>query len=226
MSSAAAAAPVMVRLNHEAGILSKLSSPRIATLLDFGRDEDRCYWVRPYLPGESLEATVTKPLPLPAALDICRQILLALSELHDQGILGRNLTPSNLIIPAGEPASRCRTDRCWFGLQSGVGRYSSANDCRRSIPFSRAGWIARLRSGAIFRSVFGGAILFQLLAGRAPYQGATVGAVLLRHMTAHIPKLRDLGFEVPRSLDEIIQRLLRKDPRDRYQSWPQPSSPT
>lgn len=63
-----------------------------------------------------------------------------------------------------------------------------------------------------------GVLLFELLAGRPPYQAPTVGAVLLQHMTAKIPRLRSLGFETPRTLDEVIERLLRKDPRDRYQS--------
>src|SRR5205814_10597949 len=63
-----------------------------------------------------------------------------------------------------------------------------------------------------------GVLLFEVLTGRTPFQGATVGAVLFQHMTARVPELRGLGLEVPRALDEIMQRLLRKDPRDRYQS--------
>lgn len=60
--------------------------------------------------------------------------------------------------------------------------------------------------------------MFECLAGRAPFGGDTVGRILLEHMTSHAPELRSLGREVPGALDEVIQRLLRKDPRDRYQS--------
>jgi serine/threonine protein kinase len=63
-----------------------------------------------------------------------------------------------------------------------------------------------------------GAMLYEALTGRPPFQATTVGAVLLQHMTARVPELRSLGLEIPRTLDEIVQRLLRKDPRDRYQS--------
>jgi signal transduction histidine kinase/CheY-like chemotaxis protein/tetratricopeptide (TPR) repeat protein len=63
-----------------------------------------------------------------------------------------------------------------------------------------------------------GAVLFHMLAGHSPFQGATVGEVLLQHMTARVPELRGLGLEIPRVLDEIVERLLRKDPRDRYQT--------
>ena len=61
-------------------------------------------------------------------------------------------------------------------------------------------------------------MLFECLAGRPPFQGQCVGEVLRQHMTVQPPELRRLGLPVPRVLDEVIQRLLRKDPRDRYQT--------
>lgn len=63
-----------------------------------------------------------------------------------------------------------------------------------------------------------GIVLFECLAGRPPFQGQRVGQVLRQHMTVQPPELRSLGLPVPRVLDEVIQRMLRKDPRDRYQT--------
>ena len=63
-----------------------------------------------------------------------------------------------------------------------------------------------------------GIVLFHCLAGRTPFTGDTVGTVLFEHMTTPVPELRSLTRAVPRALDELVQRLLRKDPRDRYQS--------
>ena len=54
--------------------------------------------------------------------------------------------------------------------------------------------------------------------GHTPFSGDTVGKLLFEHMTAPVPQLRLHGVDVPRALEEVIQRLLRKDPRDRYQS--------
>ncbi len=63
-----------------------------------------------------------------------------------------------------------------------------------------------------------GVVLFECLAGRPPFSGTDLNSVLFSHMTAAVPELRSLGLKIPRALDEVIQRLLRKDPRDRYQS--------
>src|SRR5262249_12891421 len=63
-----------------------------------------------------------------------------------------------------------------------------------------------------------GVVLFECLAGKPPFQGSDVGEVLRQHLTVRPPELRGLKVAVPRALDELIQRLLRKDPRDRYQT--------
>src|SRR5207302_11460652 len=63
-----------------------------------------------------------------------------------------------------------------------------------------------------------GVVLFECLAGRPPFQGEDVGEVLRQHLTVRPPELRSLRVRVPRALDELVQRLLRKDPPDRYQS--------
>ena len=63
-----------------------------------------------------------------------------------------------------------------------------------------------------------GIVLFECLSGQPPFRGDTVGAILLEHMTARATELRSMGLPIPRALDEVIQRLLRKDPGDRYQS--------
>ena len=63
-----------------------------------------------------------------------------------------------------------------------------------------------------------GAVLFECLAGRPLFAGDTITEVLRQQLSARPPVLRSLGVAVPRALDEVIQRLLHKDPRDRYHS--------
>ncbi len=217
-AAAAVAEAVALRLTHEAAILAKLSNTRLTPLLDFGREDDSFFWVRAHVPGTSLAELLREPLPLEQAIEVCQQLLAAMEELHTHGILCRNLTPANVIIPEGRPYSDAvLTD---FGLScclvSEDIQHQSITDVHYLSPEQAGSLDCEVSVSSDLYAV--GIVLFQLLAGHVPYQGATVGAVLLRHMTSHIPKLRDLGWEVPRTLDEIISRLLRKDPRDRYQS--------
>ncbi len=62
-----------------------------------------------------------------------------------------------------------------------------------------------------------GIVLFQCLAGRPPFVGDTAGQILFEHLTSPIPHLPSINPDVPRELDELVQRLLQKDPHDRYQ---------
>src|SRR5439155_713913 len=67
-----------------------------------------------------------------------------------------------------------------------------------------------------------GVLLFECLAGRPPFEGRSVGEVLRQHLSVTPPELRGLGVDVPRALDAVVQRLLRKDPADRYQAAQRP----
>jgi two-component system sensor kinase len=215
----ATAAAVHARLAHEAAILTTIRHPSLVPLIDFGRHDDLLFWVRPRVAGVSMTSPSETPRSLAQALALGRSLFEALKALHDQRVLCRNLRPSNVIFPDGE-SSRLLvlTD---VGLASGLA--SDADVQRRAVVDVL--YLSPEQSGSLDYDVgepsdlySGGALFFELLTGRPPYTGATVGAVLLKHMTAHIPKLRSLGLDVPRCLDDLLHRLLRKDPRDRYQS--------
>src|SRR5262249_38129610 len=63
-----------------------------------------------------------------------------------------------------------------------------------------------------------GVVLFECIAGRPPFEAEDVGQLLRQHLNAPPPSLRELRPETPRALDAVVQRLLRKDPAERYQS--------
>src|SRR5581483_6895930 len=63
-----------------------------------------------------------------------------------------------------------------------------------------------------------GIVLFECLAGSPPFAAEDPGDLLRQHLTAPVPSLRSVGASVPQALEEIVRRLLRKDPDDRYQS--------
>ncbi|HEV3416415.1 MAG TPA: response regulator [Pirellulales bacterium] len=218
-ASTAIAESVQARLEYEAAVIRGIASPCLAPLLDFGRQNDQFFWVRPFLAGTPLPALLARKPSLEHVLRIGRALFTALQELHGRGVLCRNIRPTNLIIP--DDASLAPAVMTDFGL---AGRSVLSADARRQS-VEDALYLSPEQAGSLDYDVgepadlySAGALLFEMLAGSSPFQGATVGAVLLQHMTARIPELRSLGLQVPRVLDEIVQRLLRKDPRDRYQS--------
>jgi signal transduction histidine kinase/DNA-binding response OmpR family regulator/tetratricopeptide (TPR) repeat protein len=208
-----------LRLEQEAVAVGSLHCPMIAPLLDFGRRDDVLYWVRPYVDGVPLAKIASTRLSLVQALRIGGGLFAAIGELHARGILCLNLRPANVIVcDETAPAPIVLTD---FGL---AGRSVLSAEARRQA-VDDALYLSPEQAGSLGYDVSessdlysAGVLLFEMLAGHSPFSGATVGAVLMQHMTARVPDLRSLRCEIPRVLDEIVQRLLRKDPRDRYQS--------
>ncbi len=209
---------VEMRLSHEASILAQVSSDAVAPTVDFGRDEDHLYWVRPFVPGISLRALLARgPLSVPTALAVGRTFLSGLHALHTAGVLHRNLRPANLIVDdARQSAILTDAGMLRSVLYGSEAIHHSVEDALYVSPEQAGSLVCDVTEPSDLYAA--GAILYECLAGRPPCDGDTVGAILLAHMTNRVPELRSLGITVPRTLDEVVLRLLRKDPRDRYQS--------
>jgi len=209
-----------MRLEHEAGVLRQIHSPGIAPLLDLGREDDLLYLVMSYVSGRSLaERLAQGPLSVRDTVTVGCCLMAALQEVHDQGVLHRDLKPANVIVDDEAPLRRATI------IDFGLARSSQLDASIRDQPVGTARYMSPEQAGLLDQDTddrsdlySAGVMLFECMAGRPPFQGKSVGEVLRQHMTVRPPELRSLGLAIPRALDEIIQRLLRKDPRDRYQS--------
>jgi PAS domain S-box-containing protein len=209
-----------LRLEHEAGVLRQLRSPWVAPLLDFGREGDLLYLVMPFVPGVTLEKRLAHgPLSVRDTVTVGRCLMSALQAIHEHGVCHRDLKPANLIVDEGTPLERATV------IDFGLARSARLDASIRDQPVGTARYLSPEQAGLLDcqadqRSDLyaAGVVLFECLAGRPPFVGDSVGEVLRQHVTVRPPDLRGLHLAVPRALDEVIQRLLRKDPRDRYQS--------
>ena len=213
-------AGVQLRLQHEQAAFQNLTPEWLAPLREIRRSRDCWYCIRNYAEGVTLQSRLRDAaLSVAETLNVGRCLLRGLRELHAHGGLHGNIKPSNLIV---NPSGPCETATLvdgglWDGGQTD--KSSTDGHLSGTLYFSpeQAGLIDRdLRETSDLYAV--GLVLFECLAGRPPFQEDSTGLVLLQHMTAEVPRLRGILADLPRAIDDLIQRLLRKDPRDRYQS--------
>ncbi len=212
-----------LRFLHEARTATRLRHPNIAALHDFSIGEGgTAYIVMEYIDGKTLKQILrdSGPPPLDLALEICRQSLDALSYLHRQGFIHRDISPDNLMLARdfdGGPlvrlidlglAKRLGTSSVLTssGMFLGKIRYSSPEQFDTTVELDERSDIYSF-----------GVMLYQLLTGHLPILGDQFHTLMTGHL-AHPP----LAFEVsdpegrlPQGLREIVLRTLEKDPADR-----------
>ncbi len=211
---------VRMRLEHDAAASQRVSSPWATPLLEMAWAADYLALVRQYVPGESLRLRLQRgPLDLLDTLTVGRCLLSALHEMHSLGIMHRDVRPVHVILGMESPLASAVLVDC------DLARITQAEECVEEQSLESTRYRSPEQTGSLDFEVgpaadlySAGVLLFECLAGRPPFTGDSVGAVLLQHMTCRAAELRSLGLAIPRALDEVIQRLLRKDPRDRYQS--------
>jgi signal transduction histidine kinase/CheY-like chemotaxis protein len=209
----------VMRLEHEARLRRRIENASLARLNELLREGDTFHFVWKAAPGAPLVDRLGKePLPLRDAVAAAICLFSALRDLHQRGMLHRNVRPANIRIPETGPV---RSAVLVGGGVPEIVRAGALQEQNLEIAWC----MSPEQAGSIDHDVgepadlySAGIVLFHSLTGQPPFTGDDIGAVLFEHVTASVPELGSLGVASPRALDEIIQRLLRKDPRDRYQS--------
>jgi serine/threonine protein kinase len=176
------------------------------------------YLVMQYVAGESLQQRLDRagPLPVEEVVRIGLQAAAGLAAAHAQGLIHRDVKPANLLLEDGLARVKI-TD---FGLAR------MAED----VPLTRAGVVAGTPEYMAPEQARGeqvdpradlfslGSVLYACCTGRPPFRGATPVAVLRRVTDESPPPVRSLNPEVPAWLEALINRLLAKDPAQRFPS--------
>jgi serine/threonine protein kinase len=213
------------RFVQEAKAVSALNHPNILTVFEIGNFNGVQYMATEFIKGETLrERMQNDPLRLKDTLEVVLQVAAALSAAHEVGIIHRDIKPENIMIRedglvkvldfglakvTGAPAENADTTLPHFNTQPGmlVGTvaYMSPEQARgrkldpRSDIFSL------------------GILTFELLTGRRPFDGEGQLDIISSILKDEPPALRQVAPDLPRQLERIVEKSLRKDRDHRYQ---------
>jgi serine/threonine protein kinase len=212
---------LLKRFEREARAAARLKHDGIMTVYDSGEDEDgHPFIVMELLNGQNLREIVAgnpTGMPVPRVLDLGIQLAEALEAVHANGIVHWDLHPGNLFVEAGD-----RLKICDFGISR-----DNSLDSQRGKPNTVLGaplyappewWLGR--SVAAVEPTADlyvmGEVLYEMLTGSAPFAGSPAWAALMRRHLDEAPlPPRDRRLAVPKTLSELVLRLLAKEPRDR-----------
>ena len=189
-----------------------LKHPNLIALYDVKQDEQDNTWViMEYATGESLEDVIRRSpdgLPLEEALDWVQGIAASVAYLHDHGIVHRDLKTGNIFSDEG------RVEIGDYGLSKFIScsRRSGHTESVGTVHYM-APEVANGRYGKEIDIYALGIILYEILTGHVPFEGESVGEVLMKHLTAE-PTLT----EIPAAYREVVARSLAKDPATRFAS--------
>ncbi|HMA95898.1 MAG TPA: serine/threonine-protein kinase, partial [Polyangiaceae bacterium] len=194
--------------------------------IDFGKsDEGLLFLVLEYLEGCDLEHMLAErgALPLEETIDLLLQAIEAVAEAHSNGIVHRDLKPGNLFVTRDVYGCPC-IKVLDFGISKLVDAETELKATAASAvmgtpvympPEQMRGAHAADHRADIWAL---GTILYECLTGKAAWSGATLNEVCVRVATDPTPSVRALVPSTPPAVDAIVERCLRKDPAERYQS--------
>lgn len=211
---------MLKRFRNEAQSAARLDHENIGRVYAVGSDDGWHYIVFEYIEGTNLRDVIARfgPFDLARSINVLIQLSDALEHASQRDVVHRDIKPSNIIIT---PSGRARivdmglarlhhvagdNDLTSSGMTLGTFDYISPEQARDPR-------LADIRSDLYSL----GCTAFFLLAGRPPFASGTMVQKLLQHQQVEPPLIESLRPGVPQRFGEIIRRLMRKDPEDRYQ---------
>jgi two-component system, LytTR family, response regulator len=210
----------------EAKITSGLNHPNLTHVYDIGREGDVSYLVMEHVEGEALNARLDEgPLPLKEALAIGGQIADALDAAHQSGVVHRDIKPGNVMVNRRGHAKVLDFGLAKICSPKSAGRKSEDTQALSDIGLVMGTVQYMSPEQALGREVDArsdlfsfGALLYEMITGRLPFDGANPQEVLAKVLTAQPDAIGRFNYEVPAELERIVRKCLEKDPEDRYQS--------
>jgi serine/threonine protein kinase/Tol biopolymer transport system component len=216
------------RFEREASAASALNHPNIITIHEIGHEDNVHFMAMEFVDGETLRARLNrKEISLKEALDVAVQVADALAAAHEAGIVHRDIKPENIMI---------RRDGYVKVLDFGLAKLTE----RQAMVDSQAPTIAKADTdpGTVMGTMQYmspeqargldvdkrtdiwslGVVLYEIVAGRAPFEAETTSDVIVALLSTDPPLLSQQVGEVPHELERIVRKALQKNRDERYQT--------
>jgi Protein kinase domain len=203
------------RFRREAGLVSRLKHPGIVPVTDYGEARGFVYLVMPYVQGDTLHDRMVKGrLNQDEVARWIGQVASALQFAHDQGVIHRDVKPSNIMI--ARTGNALLTD---FGLARVI---EGGNTLTGSMLMGTPAYVSPEQGRGQHTDPRSdqyslGVILYQMTAGRLPFDSDTPMSTVLMHIQDAVPRIRRFNPSVSPALEQVILRALEKQPGDRFQ---------
>jgi serine/threonine protein kinase len=210
------------RFQAEIEALKALRHPGIVQLLAYGEEGGQPYFAMELVRGRSLEQMLRdgRRFSWRETISVALAIVKALKYAHDNGVIHRDLKPANLLLaPADDPPGTRSvtvkladfgiarlfgdTNQTMAGTIVGTAEYMSPEQARGDHVDQRTDIYAL------------GLVMFAMLAGKPPFHGGRAMQLIERQKHEPPPRVASLAADVPPALDELIDRMLAKDPARR-----------
>jgi serine/threonine-protein kinase len=217
---------VAQRFFQEARAVNTIGNEHIVEIHDFGvTPEGDHFYIMEYLDGRTLASILSKETAFEVmrALHIGAQIAQALAAAHACGVIHRDLKPDNVMLTTrvGDPdfvkvldfglakmvAENASAVKTAYGVLLGTPQYMSPEACESKRDIDHRTDIYAL-----------GVLLFQMMTGVLPFDGDTMGEVLVKQVTTLPPAPRGINPAIPPSVEQILLRCLAKQPDGRFQT--------
>ncbi len=208
------------RFLREIKIAANLNHPHILPLHDSGDADGFLYYVMPYVEGESLRDRLKreKQLPIENALRIASEVADALGFAHDHNVIHRDIKPENILLEAKHAVVAD------FGVARAIEQAGETRLTETGIAIGTPAYLSPEQASGE-RELDGrsdiyalGCVLYEMLAGQAPFTGPTAESIVQQHLTAKPHSVAEVRPTVHSEIEAAVSRALAKAPADRFQT--------